>query len=64
MPRVLPDVALAVINTNYAIPAGLMPQPTQGANRTAKDALLVEGTDSLYANLVVVRARQQDDLSC
>ncbi len=24
LPRVLPDVVLAVINTNYAIPAGLM----------------------------------------
>ncbi len=61
LPRVLPDVALAVINTNYAIPAGLIPRPTQGAIRTANDALFVEGTDSLYANLVVVRADKQND---
>ena len=59
--RVLPDVALAVINTNYAVPAGYMPQATPGASRAANDALFVEGTDSLYANLVVVRADHQNN---
>ena len=49
LPRVLADVDLAVINTNYAIPAGLFPK---------RDALLTEGIDSLYSNLIVVR--QQD----
>lgn len=61
LPRVLPDVALAVINTNYAIPAGLMPRPVAGAAPTLKNALFVEGSDSLYANLVVVRADRQND---
>jgi D-methionine transport system substrate-binding protein len=46
LPRVLEDVDAAVINTNYALPAGLNP---------TKDALIIEGKDSPYANLVVVR---------
>lgn len=50
LPRVLPDVALAVINTNYAVPAGLYPN---------RDALFSEGKDSPYANLVVVRTADQ-----
>jgi len=47
LPRVLSDVDAAVINTNFAIPAGL--SPTQ-------DALFLEGKDSPYANLVVIRS--------
>jgi D-methionine transport system substrate-binding protein len=47
LPRVLDDVALAAINTNYAIPAGLSP---------AKDALFAEKTDSPYVNLFVTRS--------
>jgi D-methionine transport system substrate-binding protein len=47
LPRVLPDVAFAVINTNYAIPAGLLP---------SRDAVFIEDKDSPYANLVVVRS--------
>ncbi len=46
LPRVLDDVDGAVINGNYAIPAGLNP---------AKDALLVEGAQSPYANVIAVR---------
>ncbi|GAB4391391.1 MAG: MetQ/NlpA family ABC transporter substrate-binding protein [Gammaproteobacteria bacterium] len=46
LPRVLTDVAAAVINTNYAIPAGLIP---------TQDAIFLEDKDSPYANLVVVR---------
>jgi len=46
LPRVLEDVDAAVINTNYALPAGLNP---------TKDALVIEGKDSPYANLVAVR---------
>jgi D-methionine transport system substrate-binding protein len=46
LPRVLPDVAAAVINTTYALPAGLHP---------AQDALLTESKDSPYANIVVIR---------
>lgn len=60
LPRVLPDVSLAVINTNYAIPAGLIPRPAQGSAHTTQDAIFVEGSDSLYANLVVVRADEKD----
>lgn len=44
--RVLPDVTLAVINTNYAVPAGLFP---------SRDAIFVEDKTSPYVNLVVVR---------
>lgn len=46
LPRVLPDVDAAVINTNYAIPAGLRP---------SLDALFTENKNSPYANLIVVR---------
>lgn len=46
LPRVLEDVDGAVINTNFALPANLNP---------TKDALLIEGKDSPYANIVVVR---------
>lgn len=46
LPRVLPDLAAAVINGNYAIQAGF--QPT-------KDALFLESGDSPYANVLVVR---------
>ena len=46
LPRVLEDMDAAVINTNYALPANLNP---------TKDALIIEGKDSPYANIVVVR---------
>ena len=46
LPRALDDVALALINTNYALEAGLVP---------TKDALFIEGADSPYANLVAAR---------
>jgi D-methionine transport system substrate-binding protein len=47
LPRVLSDVDAAVINTTFAIPAGLSP---------VRDALLSENKDSPYANLVVIRS--------
>lgn len=46
LPRVLSDVAVAVINGNYAIEAGLSP---------VKDSLLLEGKESPYVNIVAVR---------
>ena len=46
LPRSLDDVDLALINTNYALEAGLVP---------TKDALFIEGSDSPYANLIVTR---------
>jgi D-methionine transport system substrate-binding protein len=46
LPRTLDDVALALINTNYALAAGLNP---------LKDALFIESGDSPYANLIVTR---------
>lgn len=51
LPRVLRDVDAAIINTNYAMPAGLMPN---------RDAIIVEAHDSPYANLVVVRTSEKD----
>jgi len=47
LPRVLEDVDLALINTNYALAAKLQPM---------RDALFIEGSDSPYANLVAARA--------
>lgn len=46
LPRALDDVALAVINTNYALEAKLTP---------AKDALFIEQKDSPYANILTIR---------
>lgn len=46
LPRVLGDVDAAVINTTFAIPAGLSP---------SRDAIFVEGKDSPYANLIVIK---------
>jgi D-methionine transport system substrate-binding protein len=46
LPRVLDDVAFAVINSNYAIAAGFSPQ---------KDSIFLENKQSPYANLIVVR---------
>ncbi len=46
LPRVLPDVDIAVINTNFALLAGLNPKD---------HALLKESANSPYANVIVVR---------
>ncbi|MDP1574132.1 MAG: MetQ/NlpA family ABC transporter substrate-binding protein [Coxiellaceae bacterium] len=50
LPRALEDVAIAAINTNFAIPAGLSPS----------HALFAEQTDSPYMNLIVVRAADRN----
>lgn len=52
LPRVLNQVDLALINTNYALEAGLNP---------TADALFIEGEDSPYANLVATTAAKKDD---
>jgi len=52
LPRSLPDVDAAVINTNYALEAGLDP---------IGEALIREGGESPYANLVVTRPELVDD---
>ena len=54
LPRVLDDVDAAVINGNYAIPAGLT---------AAKDGLVVEGADSPYVNIVAVKEGREKDES-
>lgn len=46
LPRSLDDVDAAVINGNYALPAGFNP---------AEDGLIVEGAESPYANVIAVR---------
>ncbi|KPA92223.1 MULTISPECIES: MetQ/NlpA family ABC transporter substrate-binding protein [Pseudomonas] len=51
LPRVLDQVDLDLINTNYALEAGLNP---------AKDALLIEGSDSPYVNFLVARPDNQN----
>lgn len=52
IPRVLKDVSLAAINTNYATPAGLSP---------VKNALYAEKTNSPYMNLIVARAADKNE---
>ena len=51
LPRVLNQVDLALINTNYALEAGLNP---------TKDALVLEGSDSPYVNILVARPDNQN----
>jgi len=52
LPRVLDQVDLALINTNYALDAGLNP---------TKDALAIESSDSPYVNFLVARPDNKDD---
>ncbi|HPB41254.1 MAG TPA: MetQ/NlpA family ABC transporter substrate-binding protein, partial [Sphaerochaeta sp.] len=52
LPRVLKDVDGAIINGNYAIPAGLV---------ATRDGLLVEGADSPYVNVVAVKAGRENE---
>ncbi|AYG95869.1 ABC transporter substrate-binding protein [Brevundimonas naejangsanensis] len=52
IPRILPQVDAAVINTNYALDAGLKPKT---------DALQLEGADSPYVNYLVARPDNQND---
>ena len=51
IPRVLTQLDLALINTNYALEAKLDP---------SKDALVIEGNDSPYVNILVSRADNKD----
>ena len=51
LPRVLTQVDLALINTNYALEAKLDP---------SKDALAIEGNDSPYVNILVTREDNKD----
>jgi D-methionine transport system substrate-binding protein len=51
LPRVLTQVDLVLINTNYALEAKLDP---------AKDALIIEGSDSPYVNILVARPDNKD----
>lgn len=46
LPRTLQDVDASVINTNYALEADLNP---------TKDAIIIEASDSPYANVLAVR---------
>ncbi|HEY8463319.1 MAG TPA: MetQ/NlpA family ABC transporter substrate-binding protein [Bacillota bacterium] len=52
IPRVLADVDLAVINTNYAIAANLVP---------TKDALFIEDSNSPYVNILAVRTKDKNN---
>lgn len=51
LPRILDQVEVALINTNYALEAGLKP---------TEDALIIEGSDSPYVNILVAREDNKD----
>ncbi len=51
LPRTLDDTAISVINTNFAVEAGLVP---------ARDAIAIEDKDSPYVNVVAVRKADVD----
>ncbi len=52
IPNVLKDVDFAVINSNYAIDAGLNP---------TKDALVLEGSYSAYSNILAVKEGNENE---
>lgn len=52
IPRALDDVDAAIINTNFAAPAGL---------RHDKDTLFIETTDSPYMNIIATRQDRAQD---
>lgn len=52
IPRSLEDMDAAVINTNYAMSAGLVPN---------KDALILEDSNSPYANILATTSDKKDD---
>jgi D-methionine transport system substrate-binding protein len=51
LPRTLDDLSASAINTNYAITAGLTP---------SKDAIILDGADSAYVNLLAVQIKDKD----
>lgn len=51
LPRALSDADIAIINTNYALAAGISPKD---------DAIAMEKADSPYANVIAVRNGDQD----
>ncbi|MDL2266505.1 MetQ/NlpA family ABC transporter substrate-binding protein [Desulfovibrio sp. OttesenSCG-928-G15] len=51
LPRTLVDVTASVINTNFATEAGLVP---------SKDAIVIEGSESPFANIIAVREQDKD----
>lgn len=52
LPRSLEDVDFAIINSNYALSAGLNP---------AKDSILIEDSQSPYANILVTKEGHEND---
>ncbi|MDR3248087.1 MAG: MetQ/NlpA family ABC transporter substrate-binding protein [Treponema sp.] len=52
LPRALADVDAAAINGNYALEAGINP---------VRDALIIEGAESPYVNIVAVRKGFEND---
>lgn len=52
IPRILDEVDIAAINTNYALEAGLNP---------TEDALIIEDKNSPYVNILVTRSDNQND---
>jgi D-methionine transport system substrate-binding protein len=51
LPRTLVDATAAVINTNFATEAGLIP---------SRDAIIIEDEDSPFANVIAVREADKD----
>ncbi len=52
LPNMLPDLDYAVINSNYAINAGLNP---------VNDSLFIEGSASAYANILAVKEGSENE---
>lgn len=51
LPRILPDVDLAIINSNYSVNNDLLPE---------RDGIFIEAKDSPYVNIIAVREGDQD----
>jgi len=51
LPRTLDDLSASAINTNYALTSGLTP---------SKDAIILDGADSAYVNVLAVQIKDKD----
>lgn len=52
IPNIRRDVDYAIINNNYALPAGLNP---------VRDSLLIEGSSAVYANILAVKEGRENE---
>lgn len=61
LPRILAEVDAAVINGNYAIESGLVPTNDALLLKDGEEDRVIEGAESPYANIITVRAGEENN---